>query len=159
MNSKRCYIHIMLSLFSPSRHPSSLLLPAAPGPGGYFWSVSDSTLCHCGISGNGTMDQRWPGTGWRERPTRYYYFLSSYFCLPRSFFCCFLCVLLQSMPGLIRNLPLSNVGVLHKSMFREQCTADRSGCCLHSPNFNLLLSILRVLWEDIINWLLSRTDI
>lgn len=21
------------------------------------------------------MDQRWPGTGWRERPTRYHYLL------------------------------------------------------------------------------------
>lgn len=147
MNSKRDTIFTLcFSLFSPSRHPSSLLLPAAPGPGGYFWSVSDSTLCHCRISGNGSMDQRRPGTGWRERPTRYYCFLCSVFSLRLSV--SLLLSLYQLMPDLIRNLSLSNVGVLHKSMFREQCTADRSGCCcLHTPNFNLLLSILRVLWE------------
>lgn len=78
----------------------------------------------------------------------------SYFCLSPSLFSLklSLCLLLSlclvwTMPGLIRNLSLSNVRVLHKSMFREQRTEDRSAAAAHIPNFNLLLSILRVLWE------------
>lgn len=93
-----------------------------------------------------------PKTAWHwvERETYQVLLLSFFLFLSASLFSLLLsvCLLLSlSMPGLIRNLSLSNVGVLHKSMFREQCTADRSGCCLYSPNFNLLLSILRVLWE------------
>lgn len=77
VNSKTRLTHIRLSRLPCSHDPSSLLLPAAPGPGGCVRSVRDSTMRHCGISGNGAMDQRWPGTGWRERPPRYDYFIIS----------------------------------------------------------------------------------
>lgn len=67
----RCFIHIRAFIpLSYSHHTCCLLLPAAPGPGGDIWSFSHPTLCHRGISWDGAVDQRWPGTGWRERPPR-----------------------------------------------------------------------------------------
>lgn len=79
---------IVLFVISPSSYTSSLLLPAAPRPGGCCWSVRHPALCHCGLPGNGTVDQRWPCTGWRERPTRY----SHWPLIPPSFLHCLLCL-------------------------------------------------------------------
>lgn len=81
-------------LLSLSSHPSSLLLPAAPGPSCCIRPVSDSTMRHCGLPGNGTVDQRRPCTGGRERPTRYYHrpLISIRLSPSLSFLHCFLCV-------------------------------------------------------------------
>lgn len=57
--------------------------------------------------------------------------------LPLSFLSCCLCVYcswpcLPMMPDLIRSLSLSNIGVLLKSMFGEQCTEDRPVAAAHA---------------------------
>lgn len=67
----RCFIHARAFIpLSYSHHTCCLLLPAAPGPSGHIWAFSHPALCHRGISRDGAVDQRWPGTGWRKRPPR-----------------------------------------------------------------------------------------
>lgn len=80
------------------------------------------------------MDQRWPGTGWRERPPRYDYFITSSASLFSPAVCVFICFwpCLLMMPVLIRNLSLSNIGVFLESMFGEQRTADRPVAAAHA---------------------------
>lgn len=157
----------LLFIFSSSSHPSSLLLPAAPGPGGCIRSVGDLALCHRGLPWNGTVDQRWPGTGRRERSTRYYHWLllsSPLLFLLLPSLCLVLSlslsVLLQLMPGLIRNqVSLCQPLGFYTNEWWVNNVLQTGQLLLHAPNFNLLFSILTLVRRWIINWLLPHIDI
>lgn len=135
---------------SSSSHQSSLLLPAAPGPGGGAGPVRDSALCDCGLQRNGPVDQRWPGIGWRERPTRYGHYPC--FCCPLlpPALCiyCPLCLIGSCCDQCPVSLEISSLSVSRWGFYTNEWRGENAPLTdrllLHTPNFNLLLSILRV---------------